>query len=58
MEEEVLNTKEAAKYMKASSGYLLKMVKESQLPCFRIGRKCRFTVAALNRWINDKLRIG
>lgn len=55
MEDEVLNSKEAAEYLKISKSYLVRMAKEKQIPSMRIGRAYRFTRTSLNQWINDRL---
>jgi excisionase family DNA binding protein len=55
MEDEVLNSKEAAEYLKISKSYLVRMAKEKQIPSMRIGRAYRFTRTSLNQWINERL---
>jgi len=57
MEDEVLNSKEAAEYLKISKSYLVRMAKEKRIPSMRIGRAYRFTRTSLNNWINKRLNV-
>ena len=52
MEKEILNSKEAAEYLKISVKTLLKNVKENNIPAKKIGREYRFRKKILNELFN------
>lgn len=58
MTSEVMNSTEAAEYLKISRTFLTKLAKEKKVPYMRIGRGYRFTKESLNAWINDRLSLA
>lgn len=57
MKDEILNSTEAAEYLKISRSFLTRLAKEKKLPSMRIGRGYRFTRTSLNDWINKRLSV-
>ena len=52
MDKEILNSKEAAEYLRISAKTLLKNVKEKKIPAKKIGREYRFKKNILNEMFN------
>lgn len=50
-EDEVLNSSEAAKFLKISRGTLMKYVQEGIVPAQKIGWQWRFSRQALLKWL-------
>jgi excisionase family DNA binding protein len=57
MEDEILNSTEAAEYLKISRSFLTQLAKEKKIPSMRLGRGYRFTRTSLNNWINRRLNV-
>lgn len=57
MEDEILNSTEAAEYLKISRSFLTQLAKEKKIPSMRLGRGYRFTRTSLNNWINKRLNV-
>jgi len=56
IESEVMDAKEAAKYLKISYWLILKMVRESQIPAFRCGNKVMFRKSTIDSFIRTQER--
>ncbi|MEM2932466.1 MAG: helix-turn-helix domain-containing protein [Nitrososphaerota archaeon] len=54
IQDEVLTTSEAIKYLKTSRQTLIKLVREGRLPGNKIGRNYRFLKADLDRLIRGE----
>lgn len=51
---EIMNVKEVAEYLKCSESKIRNMVRDKQIPNFRIGSKLNFNKETINRWINGQ----
>ena len=51
---EVMNVKEVAEYLKCSESKIRNMVRDKQIPNFRIGSKLNFNKDTINRWVNGQ----
>ncbi len=51
---EVMNVKEVAKYLNCSESKIRNMVRDKQIPNFRIGSKLNFNKDTINRWVNGQ----
>ena len=54
IESEVMDAKEAAKYLKISYWLILKLARESQIPQFRCGNMVMFRKSTLDRFIAEQ----
>lgn len=54
---ELLNTKEAAEFLRVSPSAIHKLRKEGQLPFVQLGKKVFFTKKALVEYVNDQTMI-
>jgi len=50
-EDEVMNSKEAAEFLKITRNTLMKYVKEGVIPAQKLGWQWRFSKAALLKWL-------
>lgn len=53
VENEVMDTKEAAKFLKVSRTTLMKLVKEGVVPAQKMGGQWRFSRRALLSWLES-----
>ena len=53
MQEEILNIKEVAEYLKCSEAFIRKLTYTSGIPYFRIGRRILFKLSKINEWISS-----
>lgn len=54
-ENQLLNYKQAARYLSVSESYLRRLKGQGQVPCVLVGsRAVRFRVSSLNRWIEKR----
>lgn len=51
VDEEVLNSKEAAEFLKLNKNTLFKLARENKIPVQRVGRQWRFSKQALIKWL-------
>lgn len=52
-EDEVMNSKEAAEFLKISRGTLMKYVQEGLIPAQKLGWQWRFSRQALLKWLES-----
>lgn len=52
-EDEVMNSKEAAEFLKISRGTLMKYVQEGLIPAQKLGWQWRFSKEALLEWLKS-----
>lgn len=52
-EDEVMDTLEAAKFLKVSRQTLMKYVQEGKIPAQKLGRQWRFSKEALVEWLKN-----
>ncbi len=57
MNTDIMTAEEAAKYLKVSKQFIVKLAKEKKLPATKIGRSWRFSKSSLDLWINKRLKI-
>lgn len=55
-EEKILNIKELAEYLHCSVSTIRNMVRNNEIPFFRVGVKICFRQSAIDRWIYAKER--
>lgn len=55
-EEKILNIIEMAKYLHCSVSTIRNMVRNFEIPHFRLGVKIYFRLSAIERWLNEKER--
>lgn len=54
---EIMNVKEVAEYLNCSSSKIRNMVRDKQIPNFRIGSKLNFNKQTIDMWVhNQELR--
>lgn len=54
---EVMNVKEVAEYLKCSCSKIRNMVRDNEIPYFRIGNKLNFKKETIDVWVrNQELR--
>ena len=51
---EIMNVKEVAEYLSCSESKIRNMVRDKEIPCFRIGSKLNFNKETINRWVNGQ----
>ncbi len=51
---EVMNVKEVAEYLKCSESSIRNLVRDKQIPNFRIGSKLNFNRETIDRWVNGQ----
>ena len=51
---EIMNVKEVAEYLNCSCSKIRNMVRDNEIPNFRIGSKINFNKETINRWINGQ----
>lgn len=54
---ELLNTKEAAQFLRLSPSAIHKLRKEGRLPFVQLGKKVFFTKSSLIEYVNDQTMI-
>ena len=54
IEREVMDVREAAKYLGVSRDALLRYAAKRIVPGFKLGNRWRFTRTRLNRWMEDQ----
>jgi excisionase family DNA binding protein len=47
----VLTVRELSSYLRVHPSTVYKMLKNNQLPAFRVGSDWRFTIEAIDRWL-------
>ncbi|HEX5482674.1 MAG TPA: helix-turn-helix domain-containing protein [Terriglobia bacterium] len=53
---EVMNVREASKYLGVSKETLYKYLTQDQIPAFKLGNRWRFKKAVLDRWMERQSR--
>lgn len=51
---EIMNVKEVAEYLKCSCSKIRNMVRDNEIPYFRIGSKLNFNRQTIDRWVNGQ----
>ena len=51
---EVMNIRQASKYLGVSPDTLYKYVNEQKIPAFKLGNRWRFKKSRLDQWMEDK----
>lgn len=51
---DVMNVEEVAKYLKCSMSKIRNMVRDSEIPHFRIGNRLNFKRETIDNWIHNK----
>lgn len=54
--EDVLDVKEAAKYLHCSESTIRKLMRNKQIPCFRIAYRIYFKKSLLDLWIENQCK--
>jgi excisionase family DNA binding protein len=47
----VLTVREVSRYLRVHPSTIYRMLKQNQLPAFRVGSDWRFTVEAIDQWL-------
>ena len=55
-EEKILNVKELAEYLHCSVSTIRNLVRNNEIPYFRVGVKICFRQSAIDRWIYERER--
>ena len=50
---EILDVKEVSNYLKVSISEIRKLVRQRNIPHFRIGNRLRFDLANVNLWLEE-----
>ena len=50
---EIYNIKELSNYLKISPSEIRKLVKQNQIPYFRVGNRIKFEKQSINEWIEN-----
>ena len=53
-EDEVLDAREAAKYLKINEQTIRRLARDNEIPAFRVGGTWRFKKSSLNRWAESQ----
>ena len=53
MAKEIINIQELSSYLKISIPEIRKLVRQSNIPYFRIGNRLKFDLANINLWIEE-----
>ena len=53
MAKEIINIQELSSYLKMSIPEIRKLVRQSNIPYFRIGNRLKFDLANINLWIEE-----
>jgi excisionase family DNA binding protein len=53
---ELLDTKQACEFLKLTRLTLYRLLKDEELPAFKLGRSWRFERSALEAWIEKKMQ--
>lgn len=53
-ENKLLKLNEAAQYLSLSESYIRRLVARGEIPYVKVGRALRFSIASLNRWIEER----
>ena len=51
MKNRVLTVREVSRYLRVHPSTIYRMLKQNQLPAFRVGSDWRFTVEAIDQWL-------
>ena len=51
---QIMNVKEVAEYLKCSESSIRNLVRDKQIPNFRIGSKLNFNRETIDRWVNGQ----
>ena len=51
---EILNVKELALYLSCSESTIRNLIRDNEIPFFRIGKKINFNKEAINTWIKNQ----
>ncbi len=54
--EEILTTKDLARYLRCHVSTLYRMVNRGEIPHFRLGTDIRFRRSAIERWLDEQGR--
>jgi len=54
MENQLMTTPEAMKYLRISKVTLYKLMKEKKLPVYKVGRNYRYRKSKLDKWLGAK----
>ena len=58
MSSELISAKEIAKILKISVNSVYQLSRNGKIPCFKIGRRYRYSSDAIENWISDQLNEG
>lgn len=50
---EIYNIKELSNYLKISPSEIRKLVRQNQIPYFRVGNRIKFEKQSINEWIEN-----
>lgn len=50
---EIYNIKELSSYLKISPSEIRKLVRQNQIPYFRVGNRIKFEKQSINEWIEN-----
>lgn len=53
MTKEICNIKELSSYLKVSISEIRKLVREKQIPNFRLGNRIMFDLVEINKWVEN-----
>lgn len=56
MEDAIMTTEEACNYLKISKESLYDYVNRKEIPAFKFGRRWKFSKAALEKWVEEKMQ--
>lgn len=51
---EIMNVKEVAEYLSCSESKIRNMVRDKEIPVFKIGSKLNFNKNTIDRWVNGQ----
>jgi excisionase family DNA binding protein len=54
MDETIMTVKEAAIFLRCSQSKIYRMLKNKEIPAFRIGSDWRFSASTLAQWLKTK----
>jgi len=54
MEEKLLTVEDLAAYLQVSTKTVYRMIRRSQLPCYRLGNRWRFRKEEVDKWLESE----
>ena len=55
---EIYNIKELSNYLKISPSEIRKLVRQNQIPYFRVGNRIKFEKQSINEWIEKQQNVA